>query len=207
MIKKLTKNILLALIVIMVMLVSGSSAVASEFNRSRTNHHTSAENPSNAKNVNNSTSSEPNNSLPIGQSQSVAKIYKLKSVSIFIMSDELDYWQIENLYINYIRFQFVAESEVGTDCIARESLKPMKITDFGKIIDIDYNNTNVDVNNTNIKLSFTFTGGQKDYSFENKIVKMLFHEGEDLSFSGTIILDEDTKLRLEIKGDIETLNN
>ncbi len=134
--------------------------------------------------------------VPIYQEQSI--LFGLKSVDLFIESNNKDLSVLSSLSIEYIRFGLTG----GTDKRARESLKPYKITNFGKFTSIEYANCVVNVKNIGMNLTLTFN--DVNFSISNKQANFGYLKETKLLIA-EILLDQESGLRIKVVGYLETI--
>ena len=136
-------------------------------------------------------------------------IYNLNSISVFITSNKENLNEIDSLSMNYISLKLVTEATVGTDVIKRESLRPRKITRFGKILTINYDKTNpVTINDVKLNVNVTFSGIFDDAFNKEDLIDLVVRNNDgEVYLIGELILDEISELKLVFEAEIEKLDN
>ena len=136
-------------------------------------------------------------------------IFSLNSISVFITSNKENLNEIDSLSMNYISLKLVTEATVGTDVIKRESLRPRKITHFGKILTINYDKTNpVTINDVKLNVNVTFSGAFDDAFNKEDLIDLVVRNNDgEVYLIGELILDEISELKLVFEAEIEKLDN
>ena len=136
-------------------------------------------------------------------------IYNLNSISVFITSNKENLNEIDSLSMNYISLRLVTEATVGTDVIKRESLRPRKITHFGKILTINYDKINpVTINDVKLNVNVTFSGVFDDAFNKEDLIDLVIRNNDgEVYLIGELILDEIGELKLVFEAEIEKLDN
>lgn len=142
----------------------------------------------------NNSCEEATEQVIINQEQMI--LLRLKSIELSIDSESKDLSVISDLSLEYIKVKLVGT----TDDRARESLKPYKITKYGKISKIDYDDCIVNVKNVGVKLTLTFSNSK--YSLSNEHFVLGYREG-DQTLSAERIIDVESVCKIKVKGILE----
>ncbi len=134
-------------------------------------------------------------------------IYNLKSVSVFITSQNEDVNEIQNLSMTYIGIKFEDSANIGTDTLKRESLRPRKITGFGEVIKIAYIKSNpIDISKTKLSAEVKFVGFKTNQILEKEeTISLNCEDTESSCLSGVLILNNQSDLKLIFKAEIESI--
>lgn len=130
--------------------------------------------------------------------QEYAVLLRLNSLEMYIDAGSEDLALISNLSIEYIRIKLTD----GTDTRARESLKPYKITNFGKLLSVDYKECLINANNIGVVATIEFNNNK--YSLSNERLNLEF-SAEDCVLRSEILLDKESGLKIKIVCALESI--